>query len=80
MTKEILEHSLKIYNRIEIIKRVLHDSISDIGKNNNKKQVEVRIVGSENSVILNNYDSDSVISILCKEADKLREEFKNIKA
>ena len=80
MTKEILEHSLKVYNRIVEIENVLNIVISDSGQIDTKKRIEVRVVGCEYSLILDECASDKVLSILCKEMDSLKEEFEKIKA
>lgn len=80
MTKEILEHSLGVYKRIEAIKNVLNGVIGDDGQISRFKRIEVRVEDSAYSLFLNKYDSDAVISMLCKEMDRLKEEFENIKA
>ena len=80
MTKEVLVRALWINNRIEALENVIRDIVSDYGQINRLKRMEVRVKGCESSVMLNECDSDKVLSILSKEVDKLKEEFENIKA
>lgn len=80
MTKEILEHSLKVYNRIVEIENVLKDIVAADGRTNRCRRIEVRVVGSENSTILDEYNSDKVISIMSREVNSLKEQFEKIKA
>lgn len=80
MTEEILERSLRIYNRIKAIESALGGIVGVDGQINRLNRIEVRVYGSEYSVILDDYNSDQVISILSKEMKNLKDEFENIKA
>lgn len=80
MTEEILKRSLDIYNKIVELKNVLKNIVDIDGQINRFKRIEVRVVGSESSTTLNESNSDKVISILCREIERLEEQFEKIKA